>query len=222
MFWAACPRSNRIDSGASAVAGFGVTRAIATAAPARCPAHGPTAASSARWARSRQTMNVQRCWFLLLPECRPASRIRSRCAGFERALGEAADDALGRDRLPDRVRRGIAHDSRGRRGCGERRRLRLPRQRRTRGARKGHLGEGPEAARQLVDGLELDLQIRDAHRLRLGRDLARGGRVERTAQGGRKERSDGASIARVLVQPRVRSAGHDECLDWRRIRLIDA
>ena len=51
---------------------------------------------------------------------------------------------------------------------------------------------------------------------RLGRDLARGGRVERAAQGGRQERRDRASIAGILVQPRVRAARDDEGLDRRR------
>ena len=38
-------------------------------------------ASSRRCSRSRQTMNAQRCWFLELPERRPARRMRSRWAG---------------------------------------------------------------------------------------------------------------------------------------------
>ena len=125
MFWAACPRSNRIDSGASAVAGFGVTRAIATAAPARCPAHGPTAASSARWARSRQTMNVQRCWFLLLPECRPASRIALQVAASsgrsaKRRTTRLVAIAFQTGSAMDRSRLGR------RRGCGSGERRRSP------------------------------------------------------------------------------------------------
>ena len=73
---AAIPRSNIKDSGASVRDGSGVTSAIPTAAPARCPAYRPTSASCRRCSRSRQTMNAQRCWFFELFARRPAWRIR--------------------------------------------------------------------------------------------------------------------------------------------------
>ena len=98
-----------IDSGApsprgsSAPRGSGVTSAIATAAPARWPAHGPTSARARRWSRSRQTMNVQRCRFLLLPARRPARRMRSRWSASSGRSAKRADDPHRGDRLPDGV-----------------------------------------------------------------------------------------------------------------------
>ena len=50
-------------------------------APARWPANGPTAASSARWARSLTTMKAQSCSFFELPVRRAASRMRRRWSG---------------------------------------------------------------------------------------------------------------------------------------------
>ena len=76
MFWAARPRSHMTESGASWWAGSGTIRAIAAAAPAMCCAYGPTSDSCWRWARSVQTMKSQFCWFLELPDRRPASRMR--------------------------------------------------------------------------------------------------------------------------------------------------
>ena len=79
-------------------AGSGVTRAIADGRARR--GGRPTArpsSSSSRCSRSRQTMNVQRCRFLLLPARRPASRIRSRWrprAGGRRTRGRRACVAI--------------------------------------------------------------------------------------------------------------------------------
>ena len=85
---------------ASAAAGSGVTRATATAAPARWPAHGPTAASSARCSRSRQTMNSQRWRFFELAARRPALRIRTRCSGSSGRSANRRTTRLCPDRVP--------------------------------------------------------------------------------------------------------------------------
>ncbi len=55
-------------------------------------------------------MNVQRCRFLLLPEWRPALRIRSRWSGSSGRSAKRRIDALGVDRAPDGVACRLGHD----------------------------------------------------------------------------------------------------------------
>src|SRR5438094_348957 len=63
MFCAALPRSHMIDL-PRGLFGSGVTSATAAAAPARCPAYRPTAASSRKRSRPCTEMKTQRCSFL--------------------------------------------------------------------------------------------------------------------------------------------------------------
>ncbi len=130
--------------------GSGVTRAMPTAAPARCPAHGPTLERARRWSRSRHTMNVQRCRFLVLAARRPARRIAVEMAGVERPVGEAADDPLRGDGLPDRIAPGSVTVGRAAVGPGGRPRLGAPRV----APGQRDLGEGAEAAGRVVDRVE--------------------------------------------------------------------
>ena len=128
------------DSGASTVFGSGVTRAIAAAALARCPAYGPASASSRSVARSSIAMNVQRWGFLELPARRPASRIRSRCSGRAAVRGSGGLRACGRPR----PRPSWARWARRADDCGVG----------TGRAGQGDPGEPPHAA-ALLDGREL-------------------------------------------------------------------
>ena len=114
---AACPRSNITDSGAPARA----DRASRGRSPRPLRRGGRRTArprpARARWARSRHTMNAQRCWFFELSARRPARRIRSRCVGLQRPVREPADDAARsgsrprRRRSPSRQRRCPASSS---------------------------------------------------------------------------------------------------------------
>src|SRR3954447_234131 len=81
MFSAHWPRSKAIDSRSHASSASGVTSATAAAAPATCPANGPTAASCVRCSRSVQTTKCQRWRFFELGARRPAWRIRSSTSG---------------------------------------------------------------------------------------------------------------------------------------------
>ena len=195
MFWAACPRSNRIDSGASAVAGSGVTRAIADGGAGEVAGPRADRRQLGRWARSRQTMNVQRCWFLLLPECRPASRIRSRWAGSSGRSAKRRTARLVAIAVPDRV----ASTARSRRqrvaaACGERRRLRLA----ATAADAWRPGSATWASVRRPPGSSSTAAnwtspIGDALGLRRGRDLARG----RPGRAGRRGRPPGTTRPRV-------------------------
>ena len=91
------------DSGASTVSGSGVTRAIAAAAPARCPAYGPTSASPRSVARFSIAMNAQR-WVL------GARRAGLRRGSVRGAPGRAAGRGSGGPRAcgPPRPRRSSA------------------------------------------------------------------------------------------------------------------
>ncbi len=209
------------DGGTPAARGSGVTRAMATAAPARWPVNGPSWASSRRCDRSRATMNDQRCWFL--EECarRPARRIRSRCAGsrgrsakarIARLLAMAVQTGSGCVTKPTRRAVGRVGRRNGRHRDG----------RHLRRAGEGDLGEGAETTRRRRDGVEPGLAVGDS----LGRCGCRdapclvGG--ERTAERGREEPGHDLAIARVLVEPRVLAPVDDDRLHRGRVRVVVA
>jgi hypothetical protein len=83
MFWAARPRSHMTERGCPGALGSGVTSAMASAAPATWPHHGPSVESRSSIRRSRTTTKDQRWRFLDEPVRRPASRmVESAAAGI--------------------------------------------------------------------------------------------------------------------------------------------
>ena len=82
------------DSGRRPARLRGVTRAIADRRPGEVAGPRPDRRQLLEGcSRSRHTMNVQRCWFLLLPARRPAWRIRSRWAA---SSGRSANARMAR------------------------------------------------------------------------------------------------------------------------------
>ena len=165
-----------IDSGApsprgsSAPRGSGVTRAIADGRAGQVAGPRPDRRRArARWSRSRQTMNVQRCMFLLLPASPAGVEDPVEMGRLERAVGEAADDPLRGDRAPDRVVVGAASGSRhGSQARGPRSSMRRVGSCSGRGARvapgSATLGERAEPAERLLDGRERRLDVGDPRR----------------------------------------------------------
>ena len=221
------------DSGASATVGIRRhERHRRRAAPARCPAYGPTLLSSRRCSRSRHTMNAQRCWFLELLARRPACRMRSRWSG---SSGRSANWRTTRrdwttrqtgscsliSRDPARRRRA----GRGRVGAG-----------RPPGAGRGAAaaarparvacvapGRATWASVRKPPGVSATAAKRDSPSgiRSAGAAAAAARRLvgrQRATEGGRQEPRDGRPVGRVLVQPRVLAAGEDEGLDRRRRR----
>ena len=165
-------------------------------------------------------MNVQRCWFLLLPACRPASRMRARWCVVERTLGERADGALGRDRVPDRSTRRTS--SVARRGCGHRERPCASRRlaagaRVAPGRRPGRASAGRRPSSSTAANCASASGSRSSAAAAASSPAAA---VERAAEGPGEERGDGRAVAGELVQPGVLPAGDDERLDRRGARVV--
>ncbi len=181
----------------------------------RRPGDRPTARgrpARAGASRSRQTMKSQRCRFLELPDRRPARRIRSRCSGSQRAVGELADGALRVDRGPDRIGHRLAHV---RVGSGDDRHL-VPDRSRLRVAP----GSATWASVRRPPGVSLDGRERafavgdplgTASRPRSVRPASPG---ERPAAGRvARKLATAAAIAGILVQPGMLAALDEERLD---------
>ena len=103
MFCAARPRSNAIDNGAFGAFGSGVTSAIAAAAPAMCPAVGPTAASASQMGLVAAHDERPALQVLAAPRTPARAQDPFEVVRLEGTVFECADGPDRRDRRPDRV-----------------------------------------------------------------------------------------------------------------------
>src|SRR5262249_40749638 len=160
-------------------------RAIPAAAPARWPAQFPTLPSRSSRSRSRTTTKVQGWVFLLLPACRPLSRIRSMTSSgigwFENrrttrirptvvATGPSCSMVTGQHLHAGNVVLGRMHVGKVVLGCRVLGHLDL--RQATRGPGERHAGEGPEPARRHLGAGEPRLQIGDPLGIGRGGELA--------------------------------------------------
>ena len=182
-----------------------------TAAPARCPAYGPTAASSPRWARV--AADDERPALLVLGAVGAPPGVEDALDDGRRpAAGRRTGGRLGATRSHPRPdpRSGIgAHQPRpGSSAPASDSRAGTPRR-----AGQRDLHQGPQAARIGVDGREAVLQRR--HRCGGSRGRDRRGLVgrQRPAERRGKEAGDRGAVGRDLVQPRVLAVRRRQGLD---------